>query len=186
MDDFWETFANTYVVESAIDQVLQGKNLGGPETVSLQDLTDRGRMANALPPPYDAGRRVAFIANVGSVLTYENVPGDSIEGTIIKVKSGGEKTTSSGDGLVFVQWDDGRFRPIFAEHLRPGSSNQRMARNVAIRVADFGMMGQFFSPHTAGDELVHKATKDLWSFRKDDGGYVIERLFDSTGTPLKV
>jgi hypothetical protein len=185
MSDFWDEFANTYVVESAIDQVLQGKNLGGPEMTSLQDLTDKARAANALQPPYEAGGRVAFIANVGSVLTYDDVPGDGIEGTIIKVKSGGEKKTST-DGLVFVQWDDGKFRPILAEHLRQGSSNKKMAKNVALRVADFGLVSQFFAQHTAGDELVHKATKDLWSFRKDEGGYVIERLFDYSGTPLKV
>jgi len=36
------------------------------------------------------------------------------------------------------------------------------------------------------DELVHKATKDLWSFREDGGQFVIERLFNDSGDPLKV
>ena len=36
------------------------------------------------------------------------------------------------------------------------------------------------------EELVHKATKDLWSFKKDGDNYVIERLFDESGNPLKV
>jgi len=187
MSDFWEEFANAYVVESAIDQVLQGREMGGPATTSMQDLTDKGRAANALRPPFDAGRRVSFVANVGSVLTYDRIPDEGVEGTIIKVKSGGEKKTSEGE-LVFVHWDDGAFRPIYAEHLRPGSSNRRMASNVAIRVASLDMVGQFFAQHrSAGsDELVHKATKDLWSFRKEDKGYVIERLFDYRGEPLKV
>lgn len=178
-------FDAIFQVESAIDHVLQGRSMGDASVTAMQDLTDQGRAANALVPPYDAGCRVAFIANVGSVLTYDNVPGDGVEGTIIKVKSGGLKTTSQDD-LVFVQWDDGNFRPIMAEHLRPGSSHKRMARSVSIRVADVGALGQFFTPHTAGDELVHRATKDLWSFRQDDGGYVIERLFDYQGAPLKV
>lgn len=186
MSDFWEEFANTYVVESAIDQVLQGRELGGPATTSLQDLTDKGRAAKALAPPYEAGRRVRFVANVGSVLTYDDIPGDGVEGTIIRVKSGGEKKTAE-DNLVFVQWDDGAFRPILAEHLRAGSSNKKMASGVALRVASLDMLGQFFAQHSAGsDELVHKATKDLWSFRKQEGGYVIERLFDYRGVPLKV
>lgn len=187
MSDFWKTFAETYVVDSAIDRVLQGRTLEGAESVSMIGLTDRGREKNALQPPYLAGQRVAFIANVGSVLTYDNVPGDGVEGTIIKIKSGGEKITAT-DNLVYVQWDDGNFRPILAEHLRQGSSNKRMAKNVAIRVANLGMLGEFFTQHTASDELVHRATKDLWSFRKDsgEGGYVIERLFDYKGAPLKV
>jgi len=46
----------------------------------------------------------------------------------------------------------------------------------------------FFTPASSGnnDELVHKATKDLWSFHQDGDNYVIERLFDETGEPLKV
>jgi len=189
MSDFneFDEFTNIYAVESAIDTVLQGKTLGDSRTTSLQDLTDKAREANSLQPPYTAGQRVTFVANVGSVLTYDDVPGDGVEGTIILVKSGGEKITAQ-DNLVFVNWDDGKFRPILAEHLRPGSLNKRMASNVAVRVAHFGLVNQFFTHHKAGnDELVHKATKDLWSFRKDENeGYVIERLFDYKGEPLKV
>ncbi len=180
-------WADMFVVESAIDTVLQAKNMEDGRTTSMQDLTDRGREANSLQPPFDAGRRVSFLANVGSVLTYDDVPGDGVEGTIIKIKSGGTKVTSH-DGLVFVAWDDGKFRPILPQHLRPASSNRRMASNFAVRVAHFGLVKQFFSHHAAGgDELVHRATKDLWSFRKDESdGFVIERLFDYRGEPLKV
>jgi hypothetical protein len=175
-------------VPNAIDRILQGKLLGDSRTTSLQDLTDKGREANSLSGPFNAGQRVSFIANVGSVLTYDNVPGDGVDGTIIKIKSGAQKITAQGD-LVFVQWDDGNFRPILAQHLRPGSSSKRMARNVAVRVADFSSLVGLFTPHvtsSADDELVHRATKDLWSFRQDEGGYVIERLFDYKGEPLKV
>lgn len=39
---------------------------------------------------------------------------------------------------------------------------------------------------TAEDQLVNKATQDLWSLRKDaDGSFYIEKLFDDTGLPLK-
>jgi hypothetical protein len=50
-----------------------------------------------------------------------------------------------------------------------------------------GDLTQFFSSsRTASDTLIHKATKDLWSLKKDGSDYVIERLFDDSGSPLKV
>ena len=42
-----------------------------------------------------------------------------------------------------------------------------------------------YEPESNDEELVHKATDDLWSFSKGDDGYVISRLFDETGDPLK-
>lgn len=187
MGDFWSEFNEVYSVESAIDRVLQGRELEGTATTSMRDLTDKGREANSLPLPVPAGTRVRFDANVGSVLTYDDIPGDGVEGTVIKVKSAEGKTTSF-DGRVFVNWDDGTFRPIMAEHLRPAPGTNRQASAVAIRVGSLDMVEQMFVQHKrAGDELIHRATKDLWSFRQEPtGGYVIERLFDYKGEPLKV
>jgi len=48
-------------------------------------------------------------------------------------------------------------------------------------------MGDLTAFLKVGSEtLVHKATRDLWSLRKDGKEFVIERLFDDTGVPLKV
>lgn len=53
-----------------------------------------------------------------------------------------------------------------------------------IRVASLGDLTSFLK--VADSSLVHKSTKDLWSFKKDaDGGLLVERLFDSGGSPLK-
>jgi hypothetical protein len=164
---------------------IQGRTLMGPETSAMQALTDKGRAAKALPLPVDAGSRVSFVTNLGSVLTYDDIPGEGMEGTVITVKTGAGKTTSQ-DGRVFVLWDDGKFRSIQAEHLRRAKGNRRMAQNVRMVVADFMDLTAFFAPTGSADELVHKATKDLWAVRDNGEGFVIERLFNDSGKPLKV
>jgi hypothetical protein len=35
------------------------------------------------------------------------------------------------------------------------------------------------------DTLVHKSDRELWTLRKEADGFVIERLFDDNGGPLK-
>ena len=183
--DFWDGMSEAFVVESAIDQHLRGKTLDGHQNRSMQDLTDKYRAANALRLPVDAGTRVSFIANLGSVLSYSDIPGDGMEGTVVTVKTGAGHTTSL-DERVFVQWDDGKFRPILAEHLRPAKSSAKQAANVRMVVSDLGDLSGFFMAGAREDELIHKSTQDLWAFKQDGEQYVIERLFDDTGTPLKV
>lgn len=186
MGDFWETMQTAFVVESSIDDVLQGREMGDKTSTSLQDLTDRGRAAAAIDPDQKAGTRVRFVANLGSVLTYADIPDPDMEGTVVTVKTADGITTNQ-EGRLFVQWDDGKFRPIMAEHLRLTKGSKR-SNSVRMVVADLGDISAFFAPAASGrnDELVHKATKDLWSFRQDGDNYVIERLFDETGEPIKV
>jgi len=195
MSDFWDKWADANghlnanpSVPSAIDRLLQAKNMEGPEMSVMVGLTDRGRQAGGIGLPVEAGTRVSFKYNTGSVLTYDSLPDPGIEGTVIKVKAAEGKVTASEDGMVFVKWDDGVFRPILASHLAPAKSNRRMAYNVVIRTADLNSLAGFFAQAgavNADDELVHMATKDLWSFRQDSAGFVIERLFDYDGNPLK-
>ena len=53
-----------------------------------------------------------------------------------------------------------------------------------FRVATLGDISQFLK--VAEGRLIHKSTKDLWSFQKDaDGSILVERLFDEQGEPLK-
>lgn len=53
-----------------------------------------------------------------------------------------------------------------------------------IRVASLGDLTQFLK--RADGKLVHKSTNDLWSYSKDaDGNFLVERLFDDEGEPLK-
>lgn len=170
----------------AIDHILQGRSIQGAETTSIRGLTDKSRAAGALKLPVQAGTRVSFVANLGSVLAYEDIPEGS--GTVVTVRSAQGDVTASDHG-VHVQWDDGKFRAIQAEHLTLASTTNKRASIVRVRVASLGDLSSFFAPvsrKTASDsDLIHKATKDLWSFRQDNGGYVIERLFTEDGNPLK-
>lgn len=53
-----------------------------------------------------------------------------------------------------------------------------------IRVASLGDLTQFLK--RADGKLIHKSTNDLWSYSKDaDGNFLVERLFDDEGEPLK-
>lgn len=170
-------------VLSGPDTVIRGSTLQGPRATSVRDLTDAMRAANALQLPAQVGQRVAFIANVGSVLTYADIPEEGIKGTVVAVKVAGRVATDH-EGRVFAQWDDGVFRAILAEHLRPVASKQASAYRMII--GNLGDLSQFFSASHSANELVHKATKDLWSLQQEGGKFVVTRLFDDTGKPLKV
>ena len=58
-------------------------------------------------------------------------------------------------------------------------------KNATFRVASLGDLSEFLK--VANGALVHKSTKDLWSYSKDaDGNFLVSRLFDDEGEPLKV
>jgi len=140
------------------------------------------RTATVAYPPA-TGTRVSFSTELEAVLSYPNPPDGGTTGTVVTVR------TASGDvnhhaGMVFVRWDDGRMMQVYATHLRPSSGRQRVADAVVRRVAGLGDLGDFLK--VAKDTLVHRATKDLWSLKKVGEEFVIERLFDETGDPLKV
>lgn len=170
---------------SVIDEVLGTSRLGSVKHTSMRALTDKAREASALKLPVNAGTRVAFKVNLGSVMTYSDVPHPACEGTVITVRTAEGPMTHQASN-VFVLWDDGKFRSIRAEHLKPGTS-KKTASNFRMVASSLGDLSEMFGTvKTGGDELIHKATKDLWSCRKEGGQFVIERLFDDTGKPLKV
>lgn len=58
-------------------------------------------------------------------------------------------------------------------------------KKATFRVASLGDLTDFLK--VASGALVHKSTKDLWSYSKDaDGNFLVSRLFDDEGEPLKV
>jgi len=170
---------------SSLDLYLQDRE----QTLAnagLRSLTDQGRAANALGLPVDAGTRVSFVTNIGSVLQWADPPADGAEGTVVMVRTA-EGDQTSLQGLVFVKFDNGQFLQVDPEYLRRASSNTKVASNFARRVANLGDLTGFLRWGNDDNELVHKATKDLWSFETTENGeYVLSRLFDDTGEPLRV
>ena len=181
-DDFWTTLAaghtNT-VLAGAMDSHLSGKSIE-ESFGSVRNLTDKMRSANALPLPVEAGTKVVFAGGMGAHLSYEDTPPKGSLGEVVTVKSATGEITHH-DGKVFVQWDDGKFRGIHAEHLRLAGQGKQAS---VMRVASLGDLTQFLK--RADGKLVHKSTNDLWSYSKDaDGNFLVERLFDDEGEPLK-
>ena len=166
---------------------FQNHELDGDHFTVMRGLTDKDRAANALGLPPEVGVRVEFQSNIGSVMSYADPPNDKTGGTVVLVRTGNGDTTHL-DGMVFVQFDDGKFQPTRAEHLHLASGGSKKANVVSMRVADLGDLTNFFSGSSSSspNELVHKSTKDLWAVREDGEGFVIERLFQETGDPLKV
>jgi len=190
MSDFWDEMAGVFATD-AIDDHLKGTPLEGEQFTSVRDLAEQdSREGFGLAVPVKAGTRVGFVADLDSVLSYPDIPDQGVEGTVVVVRSAHGDLTSH-EGRVFVTWDDGKFRAIRAEHLRFIKSGKRTARSVRMVVSDLDSLAAFFTPAIgstaqAGDDLVHKATKDLWSFRQEGQNFVIERLFKEDGEPLKV
>jgi len=175
---FWDELTNGMHSEaSSIDEHLGHLRTPGE---SIRSLSDAGREASGLPLPVGAGTRVSFRGNLGALLAYAEPPEAGAEGEVVTVRSASGDITAM-DGLVFVKWDSGSFLPVHREHLRSAKPVQSA---FSKRVACIGDLSDFMK--SAGDDLIHKATKDLWSMRKEGDGYVIERLFNDSGSPLKV
>ena len=144
-----------------------------------------GTAPAAAEPRYQAGDRVAFTGSLEALLAYPHPPSPGAQGTVARVRSAG-RTAAYHGGRVWVRWDAGSACSLMGPgHLERVASAgpQESYRRV---VASLGDLGGFMRAAGADDTLVHKATRDLWSVREEDGQYVIERLFDADGAPLKV
>lgn len=180
-DSFWSEYGQSFCGPSAMDALLQEDTLeDGGNSQAVREL-----FYPKEEPEFPAGMRVKFKTTLDSLLSYSDPPTPNLEGTVVLVKSGSGKNTMDGKH-VFVHWDDGKFRPTLKKHLRL-SSQKKQAKGVAFRIANLSSLAQTFRSASNGDELVHKATRDLWSFHQgNDGQYVIERLFNNDGSPIKV
>lgn len=146
------------------------------------------------PPPQESevlsGSRVAFVMTAESMFSYPDFPQPlsqqaEPEGTVVKVRTASGDTTTL-DGRVYVMWDDGKLRAVQARHLKPARIQGRQASSVMVRANNLGDLSSFFSGGQQGsNELVNKSTQDLWAYKKVGESYVVERLFDSDGSPLK-
>jgi len=158
-------------LSGAVDTVLPHKKLGEQNSVQ--------RVAT----PIATGTRVTFHANLEAALTYPTIPADKTAGVVVTVRTA-SGDTNTHEGRVFVAFQDGTFGSFYPQHLR-FAANTRTASAVVRRVASLGDLTDFMMSKEASSELIHKATKDLWSFKKNGDQYVLERLFSDEGEPLK-
>ena len=173
------------------DRLLEGSNRSSASSidshfsdssesfVSVRGLTDKMRSANSLPLPIEAGTKVVFAGGLGAYLTYEDCPPKNAQGEVVLVRSANGGITHH-EGKVFVKWDDGKLRTIHAEHLRLANDK----RALTFKTSSLDDLTQFLKK--AEGKLVNTSTNDLWSYSKDaEGNFVVERLFDDEGEPLK-
>lgn len=183
--DFWNNFLRDAKLSQETDDMdsfLQGQPFGGEHFTSVRQLTESGRAKDALELPVEADTRVEFKGRLGAVMAYDDPPESGSMGTVVLVRSATGDITDH-EGKVFVKWDDGKTRAIHAEHLRKAKGRKKRQVAHSMRVAGLGDISGFL--RVANDTLIHKSTRDLWSFRQEGEEYVIERLFDANGEPLK-
>ena len=254
-NDFWTSLIQGHTAstaKNALDMHLASvDDFGravGEDFERVRSLTDRSREANALSLPIAAGTKVSFAGGLGAYLAYDDAPNKGALGEVVNVRSANGEITHHG-GKVFVQWGDGKFRSVHAEHLRRAAPSKQASelkadfekikalaekkpdsdflKSLLKQMADKGFAptdkqmavvkkieaeaGEMatmqkelkgldkkstFRVSSVGDltdflkradgKLIHKSTKDLWSFNKDaDGALLVERLFDDSGEPLK-
>jgi len=141
------------------------------------------RMVGPRPVVYSAGVQVRFAGGLESALSYANPPEAGRCGTVVLVRTASGDTTTIGD-YVFVRWEgEEEARLIKKGHLIAGSSTEKIANTMSMRLSTVGDLSDFVRH---GEDLVHKATRDLWALRKEGDDFVIERLFQEDGNPLKV
>lgn len=130
-----------------------------------------------------AGSRVRFVASLQSLLTYDKAPEHGSYGTVVLLKTAMGRSTDL-NGRVAVIWDNTGFMPVYSKHLH---ETGKQDSKVASVVSDIRSLASSFMMGSTSDELVHKATQDLWSVTvATSGEVVVERLFDESGEPLKV
>ena len=182
MKTIWEILAEG----TSSANYVQGMDahLNGEKFESVQDLTDSVQSKRALELPAPAGTKVSFQGTLAAYMCYDDPPVNGMSGEVVTAKSANGAVTSF-EGKVFVRFDDGKIRSIYAEHLTPVSNKVATKKVGSFKVASLGDLTNFLK--VAEGKLVHKSTKDLWSFQKDaDGNITVERLYDDNGEPLKL
>ncbi len=182
-DDYSNLFVST-TSGNIISNFLAGDS---QSTVQESLFGDDNKVAKELT----SGTRVAFVFNLESILYYKVPPLDGEKGTIVRMRSSHGNITPDNEH-VLVRWADGRVQMTHHSHVKkigkvktPDYNPELVGKVSRMRVSNLGILGEEFFARTS-NELIHKATKDLWSFSQGDDGYVIERLFDDSDGPLKV
>lgn len=171
-------------VAGAVEARMEGRKLEQGQYTSMQELTQSYRDKHAVQLPIAAGTQVQFTADPTAVFAYDDPPEPKAIGTVVEAKAASGVTTSYNDH-VFATWPDGVTRAVHVSHLTLSSGHAKRGGAVNhIRVASLdSLLGEFLK--VSEDKLVNRATRDLWSLRKEGEEYVIERLFDDEGAPIQ-
>lgn len=193
-DDFFDnlSFGKSSMGDAAFETDLtasegpqiQDHDLNGDYFTSVRNLIPKRPLEELMEMV--AGTRVAFVADLDAMLTYGDAyPDDGLEGSVVAVRSASGDLPGQ-DGWVNVLWDDHVFRKVLARHVKPGKRRHaKVGDPVRIVTSSLGDLTALFGKSASSTDLVHMSSKDLWSFRKEGEQYVLERLFDNNGSPLK-
>lgn len=181
-EDFDVSFSNDEYMDKIFQSMDQGFSAVSDHVKS--DKFAPTASASPITSETPSGTRVAFRYNMESILSYKSIPAKGTFGTVVTVRNCGRTASSLSDGRLYVKWDNGVFDAIYPEHLR--GTKVKTASAVVQKFACMSdLLASFMPMSNGGDTLVHKATRDLWSLSETDGQFVIERLFDADGGPLK-
>ncbi len=188
MPDFEEEYTSAIYLnkeDGLIDHFLNpmDASIGGPKYISVRKLMDdyKGTKSIFESP---AGTRVSLRGEPADlILTYgDKLPDLNSKGTIVTVKTANGNSTSH-NGQLFVKWDTGEFGGYLPEHLNLTDDTVSNIHRKAYSSID---LSDFMKVSNSENELVHKASRDLWSFKVVEGEAIIERLFNELdGKPLK-
>jgi hypothetical protein len=155
---------------------------------SISALVDRNRQKNSSEKVkgFSVGCRVVAHTNNGLILP-SDLPMAGTKGTVVTVRTANGDTTYLDEG-VFIQWDGqgDKVRHVRPEFIRVASMKVSSLEDFIVLSGPSLLSDSRFNGNSTG-ELVHKSTKDLWEVKVSaEGGYEIERLFDTDGSPLQI
>lgn len=141
----------------------------------------------AVRPPGIFGLPVRLAPTMGYAFSTRRLPDPRAQGSIVCVRTGRREVSAMGREGFFTAWEDGKFLevpPDFVVRVANGKFDPALTRRVANLDSVVGK--EFSLSATSPQELIHKATRDLWAFQDVGGQYQLCRLFDHDGTPLRV
>lgn len=157
-------------------------------------IRNRGRMPRIDPDEYPPipGMEGPFRFRDGHVLYYDPGEGEYYDRKTDMYLYGRGPGSRSGDARLAQKSEDD---PCWEDYEMVGTKKNEKGKNVPncvpekkafrLRAASLGDLTSFLK--VAEGTLIHKSTKDLWSFTKDaDGNFLVSRLFDNNGEPLKI
>ena len=141
----------------------EGKEKQTRQILESLDLLSHHKIKPKVETDPDGWTQIRFVAPVSMAQAYIESHLDE------QLGSSAPFTVESGGNFVYIT---------------VGEDERNNRRASKIKTSSLGDLTQFLK--RADGKLVHKSTNDLWSYSKDaDGNFVVERLFDDEGAPLR-